>query len=54
MKIVCTAKEFAQVLRSCEYYRGSRGCEGCALLGICGPDSEADKPEECIEFEIVD
>ena len=54
MKIVCTIKELAQILRTCEYYRGSRNCEGCALLSICGPGDEMDKPEECIEFELVD
>ena len=55
MKITCTLWEFAQMIRSCEYYRESRDCEGCVLLptGHCGPEGSS-TIEECVDFEVTD
>lgn len=55
MKIECSLREFAQIVRSCEYYRESRCCEGCVLLGTgyCGPEGE-ETIENRVDFVITE
>ena len=55
MKIECSLRDFAQMVRSCEYYRESRCCEGCVLLGTgyCGPEGE-ETIENRVDFVITE
>ena len=48
MKIVCTKKEFCDLVRSCAFARLENACRGCALSGICGDGILEDSVE--IEF----
>lgn len=48
MKITCTQKEFAQLIRACDGEGNNLPCVGCLLEEICGDEL----PEDAVEFEI--
>ena len=48
MKIRCTKKEFAQLVRACEVNGRLKNCAGCVLADVCGKELI----EDAVEFEI--
>lgn len=48
MKIQCTKKEFAQLIRGCENSGRERNCSDCVLADVCGEELI----EDAVEFEI--
>ena len=48
MKIQCTKKEFAQLIRACEGEGRLKTCAGCVLADVCGEELI----EDAVEFEI--
>lgn len=51
MKIICTTKEFAELIRGCEASK-ERGCMNCVLLGNCAESSTC-HIEDAFDFEIM-
>ena len=51
MKIICTANEFAQLIRDCERSK-EHGCMNCVLLGRCA-ESSTGHIEDAFDFEVV-
>ena len=48
MKIQCTKKEFAQLIRACQGDGRMKTCAGCVLADVCGEELI----EDAVEFEI--
>ena len=48
MKIRCTKKEFAQLVRACENGGQERRCSDCVMADFCGEELI----EDAVEFEI--
>lgn len=53
MKIICTAKEFATLVRECERKKNSpTGCNGCVFLQICLATEAGFCIEDAAKFEV--
>lgn len=53
MKIICTAKEFATLVRECERKKNSpTGCNVCVFLQICLATEEGFCIEDAAKFEV--
>ena len=53
MKITCTSKEFATLIRACERrVSGSDGCTGCVFLSICVSAEQGCSIEDAAKFEV--
>lgn len=49
VKIVCTKKEFCDLIRACAFMRVENACRGCALSSVCGDGIL----EDSVEIDIV-
>lgn len=49
MKIICTVKEFGQIVRGCE----KRSCYQCPLEDVCGDHPEGNGIEQFVSAENV-
>ena len=50
MKIVCTKKEFAQLIRDCNGMGRIGACAQCVLADFCGDQLV----EDAVEFELTE
>ncbi len=50
IKIMCTKKELARIIRTCGACACDDACIGCVIGAMCG---ECDGIEDVVDFEIV-